>query len=266
MTKSGKPRTLKTAENTCQIIDALKQLEGAGVTELANFLDMSKGGVYNHLATLHEKELVVKNGDEYQLSGHFFNFGEFVKHRNPLYNVGKDEIENLAQKTGESSHLMVEQFGKGFYYHKAQGQKGISRDFHLELLEEPDYLHWSSTGKAVLAMISEDRAREILEHRGMPKATEQTITEPDTLFEELETVRECGYAQNDEEQIRGVRAVGAPVTAQSGDVLGAISISGPTSRINDEKFTETYPKLVLQTKNVIEVNLETRSGQNPPSL
>lgn len=266
MSDDGGPRTLTTVERTCEILAALKELDGAGVTEIAEHIEMSKGGAYNHLATLHDQEFVVKMDDEYRLSGHFFNMGEYVKHRDPLYTVSRPVIDQLAEETGESAHLMIEQFGKGFYYHKAQGQKGISEEFHLNLLEETDYLHWSSTGKAVLAELSEERARSILKRQGMPKITEFTKTDPDELFKELEEVREQGYALNDEEQIRGARAVGAAITTYNDNVLGAISISGPTSRIDDEKFHETYPELVRRMKNVIEVNLETQDGQTVPEL
>lgn len=266
MTAADGPRTLQSVERACRILDALKELNGAGVTELANHLDMSKGGVYNYLATLHKQEYVVKTNEKYKLSGHMFNIGEHVKHQSSLYNVGKSEVDRLADDTGESAHLMVEQFGKGFYYHKAQGQKGISREYHLNLLEQPDYLHWSSTGKAVLAALPEERTREILRTRGMPEMTNHTITDLDTLLDELDDVREQGYAQNDEEQIPGVRAVGAAVTNHDGEVLGAISISGPTSRIGDEKFHEEYPELIMRSKNVIEVNMETRDSQQTPTL
>jgi DNA-binding IclR family transcriptional regulator len=265
MDEPNTSRTLKTAERTIEVLKALKELDGAGVTELADHLDMSKGGMFNHLATLHKRELVGKTDNTYHLSSHFFNFGEYVKHQNPLYTVGRAQVDELAERTGESTHLMVEQFGKGFYYHKAQGQKGISQDYHQDLLEEPDYLHWSSTGKAVLAEMSEEHVRAILDREGMPELTGQTVTDPSELLAELETIRERGYAQNDEEQIPGVRAVGAAVTTEN-TVLGAISVSGPTTRITDEKFTETYPELVLETKNVIEVNIETKGGQETPTL
>jgi DNA-binding IclR family transcriptional regulator len=264
MDRDDGPRTLKSIERSCRIVNLLKELDGARVTELTDHLDMSKGGVYNHLATLKDQEFVLKEGDEYRLSSHFFNLGEYVKHRNPLYKVGKEEVVNLAEETGESTHLMVEEFGKGFYYHKTRAQKGIAQEYHLNLMEEPDYLHWSSTGKAVLAEMPESRVREILDDRGMPKITERSITDQEELLAELQKTRDRGYALNDEEQIRGVRAVGTAVTDRGDNVVGAISVSGPTSRIDDEKFYDIYPDLVLQTKNVIEVNMETRGGQNVP--
>ena len=259
------PRTLTTVERTCRLLDTLKELEGAGVSELADHLGMSKGGVYNHLATLHEHQFVVRTDEGYELGAKLFNVGQFVKHRSRLYNVAKSEVEKLAEETGECAHLMVEQFGRGIYYHKAIGGEGIAQEYHIELLEEPDHLHWSSSGKALLAELPEERVREIAAEHGLPRMTDHTITDVDELLGELAEVREQGYAQNDEEQIRGARAVGSAVTHRD-EVLGSISVSGPTSRIDDEKFHETYPRLVTQLTNVIEVTLETRDGQARPEL
>jgi DNA-binding IclR family transcriptional regulator len=264
MDSDRSPRTLKTVEKTCEILDALKEVEGAGVTELADRLDMSKGGVYNHLATLHDQQYVVKNGDQYELSHRFFNLGEFVKHRDPLYTAGRSEVDRLAKETGESAHLMVEQFGKGTYYYKAQSEKGISQEYHWNLLEETDYLHWTATGKAVMAELPEERIQEIVDTHGLPTMTEKTITELDHLFDELSKIREQGYALNDEEQIRGVRAIGAAVTNHEGVVLGAISVSGPTSRIGEDKFSSRYPELVMQAANIIEVTLDTQGSSFSP--
>lgn len=266
MTTDNNPRTLKTVENTCEILNALKELNGARLTELADHLGMSKGGVYNHLATLQNEEYVVKTGKEYKLSHRFFNMGEFVKHRNKLYSVGKSEVDKLAEETGESTHLMIEQFGKGTYYHKARGQMGISQDYHQNLLEETDYLHWTSTGKAILANMTKERVEEIVDQHGLPSMTENTITEISELFDELDEIRDRGFALNDEEQIRGVRAVGACVKDHQDDILGAISVSGPTSRISDEKFYDTYPELVMQTANVIEVACDTQGSDFNPDI
>lgn len=66
-----------------------------------------------------------------------------------------------------------------------------------------------------------------------------------------------GYAFNDEEEITGLRAVGAPVHASQGDVIGGISVSGPLSRIQEDRFREELPELVVEAANVIELNIDT---------
>jgi len=138
---------------------------------------------------------VVKTEEGYELSHRFFNMGHFVKHPNELYDAGRSEIDRLSEQTGETAHLMIEQFGKGIYYYETEGRKGLSQEWHRSLIEENDHLHWAATGKAVLANLSEYRVLEIIERHGLPKATENTITNPDRLFDELETVRERVRAQ-----------------------------------------------------------------------
>ncbi|MCO8265422.1 IclR family transcriptional regulator [Haloferax sp. AB510] len=264
MAEKKSPRTLSTVTRACEILNAIKELNGAGVTELANYVGLSKSGVYTHLATLHDSELVVKEDEEYNLSAKFYNFGNFVKHQSDFYNIGKPELERLADETGESTHLMVEQFGKGVYYHTSVGKNGIAHEYHRDLLENPDYLHWSAAGKAILAFMPEERAHKIVTEHGMPELTENTITDIDEFFEVATQIREQGYATNDGEQIRGTRSVGTAVTDSNDDVLGAISISAPTSRIDDDAFEKKYPEMIMQTANVIEVALETQKGPVTP--
>jgi len=95
---------------------------------------------------------------------------------------------------------------------------------------------------------------------GLPAQTENTITDHERLFEDLEGMRERGYAYNDdEEEIEGFRAVGAPIRDIDGRVRGSLSISGPASIMRDERFREELPERVSQSANVIEVNIDMNS-------
>lgn len=97
----------------------------------------------------------------------------------------------------------------------------------------------------------------IIDRHGLPGRTDRTITDRERLYEELETVRERGFARNDGEEVRGIRAVGAPILTGDDSVLGAISISGPESRLQGDRFEEELPTRVMSAANVIEVNLNT---------
>ncbi|MFB6184486.1 MAG: IclR family transcriptional regulator [Haloarculaceae archaeon] len=255
----GTPRTLKTVETTVEIIRELERQDGSTVTELAGRLDLSKGGVYNHLATLRQQRLVVKDGDTYRLGLHFQTLGEYVKYNTPLYSAGKDEIDDLAEETGEYAHLMAEEHGQGIHIYKASAERAVGDRYHQANLQRPDHLHYSSTGKAVLAHLPESKVDRIVDEHGLPRRTEHTITDRDELFAELERIRDRGYATNDEEEIPGLRAVGAPIKSSDGDVLGSISVSAPVSRLQGDRFETELPETVVQTANVIELNLETSS-------
>ncbi|MDG5775299.1 IclR family transcriptional regulator [Haloarculaceae archaeon H-GB2-1] len=259
MTTEDSPRTLKTVETTVEIIWELEKLDGATVTELSNRLDLSKGAVYNHLATLKQQHLVVQNDTTYNLSLHFQTLGEYVKHNTPLYNAGKQEIDRLAEETGEYAHLMAEEYGRGIHAYKASGENAVGKQYHLLNLEQPDHLHFTATGKSVLAYLDDEKVDWIIDEYGLPQQTENTITSRDELRDALASVREQGYAVNDEEEITGLRAVGAPIRDSDGDVRGAISVSAPISRLKGETFESELPEKVIQAANVIELNLETSS-------
>lgn len=254
------PRTLETVARACDVIEALEELDGAGVTELADYLGTSKSSMYTYLATLREKQLVVKAGDEYRLSLQFLYLGKTVRHSHPLYEHGKPQVDRLAADSGEYAHLMCEQHGLERNIYKAAGENAVGDEYHTMKQQKADYLHFTATGKAVLAHLPENRVNAIVDSYGLVRNTERTITDPDTLFEELETIRQRGYAINDEEEVTGIRAIGAPIKDEDGAVLGAISVSGPTGRIDGELISETLPDLVMRSANVIEANINMSSA------
>ncbi|WP_225308233.1 IclR family transcriptional regulator C-terminal domain-containing protein [Haloarcula sp. CBA1131] len=79
------------------------------------------------------------------------------------------------------------------------------------------------------------------------------MTTREALFDELEEIRERGYAFDREEKIQGLRCVAAPVTTKN-EIIGAISISGPASRFEGEVYEEELPSMVTRSANVIEIN------------
>jgi DNA-binding IclR family transcriptional regulator len=174
-----------------------------------------------------------------------------------LYNAGKEEIERLAQETEEYTHLVAEEHGQAIYLHEARGEHAVGEDHFSKRFETPTELHSSAYGKAILAHLSDDRIERVIDEYGLPARTENTVTTKQELYEELELIRERGFSLNDGEEIRGVRAVGVPIRETDGNVLGAISVSKPISRMGDKKFKEVMPEQVKSTANVIEINIET---------
>ncbi|MFP8953195.1 IclR family transcriptional regulator [Natrialbaceae archaeon A-arb3/5] len=259
---SDSPRTLQTSTTTLNVITALKQLNGATVTELATHLDLSKGGAYNHLATLHQNGFVIKNGNTYDISPRFILIGEHVRQENLLYQFGKEEIDKLVEDTGEYAQLVTEQHGVGIVLYLQRGEKAIGSDYPREMKRKPLGLHHTAAGKSILVGLPDDRVKEIVDQQGLRKRTPNTITDMDELFEELETVREQGYAQNVEEEVNGLRAIGSSIKGPDGNVLGAVSLSGPKSRMEGDRFEEEIPKKVMNTADVIEVNINMYTQSN----
>jgi len=256
MTKDTSPRILKTVNLTCEILQALKETDQSGVTELAEELNLSKGAVYNHLATLQENGLVVKEGTEYKLGLRLMNFGEYVKNRSIVFREGKQETEEIAAETGEYAHLMALQNGEGIHIHRAEGEKAVGDEYYHQSQADIDPLYYSATGKAALAFLDESEVEKILNQVSLTPITENTITDRYRLLDELAQIREQGFALNDEEQFLGLRAVGSPILDTDNQVLGAISVSGPASRISEERFKNALPKKIKEVSNIISINIK----------
>lgn len=255
--ESGGSRRIKTVDKTCDILATLKDLEGARISELAPHIDLSEGSIHTHLYTLQKNGYVKKVDNTYRLDFKLFTMGEHVRNRTKIYLVGRSEVDDLAEKTGEYVHLVVENNGKAIAIYEARGDNAVATEYHIRLREEPQGIHYSATGKAILAHLPDYRVEEIIENHGLKQATGNTITDRETLFEELGEIKGQGYSTNDEEEMLRLRTVAAPVRAHNGGVLGAVGVTAPTSRMKGETFHEEFPELVMQTANVIEVNLET---------
>lgn len=246
---------LKTVETAIEIIGALWELDECGVTDLAEHMCLPKSTVYTHLNTLREGGFVVKHDGNYQLSYKFLTLGEYVRNRSLLYNVAREEIDRLADRTGQYAHLVTEERGRGINLYKVRGETAVGDGYQAKKLQQADYLHLTASGKAILAQLPRSRVDAILDEHGLPARTEATITSREALHDQLSEIRERGYAYNDEEEVVGLRAVGAPIKRPDGAVLGSISISGPTSYITGTTFHEELPELVMSAANVVEVNI-----------
>lgn len=250
MTQSDGPRTVQAVEIALEVIDILHDHNGARITEIADELGRSKGTVHSHLRTLLDNDAVVKDGELYRLSLRHLEFGETVKNRLGFYDVVKDELDDLADDCGELAQFATEEHGHAVYLYKSSSENAVQT---ASSIGKREYLHCISLGKAILAHQPRKRVGEIVDHHGLPKFTDQTIASREQLFTELEEIRERGYAFDNEEKIEGLRCVAAPVES-SDEVLGAVSVSGPSSRMTGDRFREELPNKVLRSANVIEIN------------
>ncbi|WP_082146812.1 helix-turn-helix domain-containing protein [Halostagnicola sp. A56] len=112
-TPGGRGKTIQSVESALDVVEVIRQKERAGVTEIANELDRSKSTVHHYVTTLVKHDYLDKVDGEYQLSLRFLTLGGQVRERERLYHLGKDDVEELAQETGEQTRLIVERNGSG---------------------------------------------------------------------------------------------------------------------------------------------------------
>jgi DNA-binding IclR family transcriptional regulator len=244
---------VKAVSRVVSILDALQQKNEAGVTELAEEIDLTKGTVHSYLASLEEHDFVTSEGGTYSLGHGTLQYGGWVLEQNRFYAQAIDHVRTLADRTGEIAALSIEEHGKNVYLAPMRGEEAINLDVRLG---DRLPMHCVGSGKAILAMLPEERIHAIVDEYGLPSYTSNTITEIDRLLAELENIRERRVAFDNEERIEGVRSVAAPVVNDETDeVYGAITVSGPKGRMKGEWYSEELPEYVRDTAREISINL-----------
>ncbi|UHQ96320.1 IclR family transcriptional regulator [Natrinema halophilum] len=250
------PRSIKAIQTTGKIINALESQNGAGVTELANLLNVSKGTIHTHLNTLRRDGFVTKDEQTYYLSLQFLKLGESARQRYDFSDILSREVEELANDLDVRAQVLVSEGGKGVCLYVSSGPNAMKQSLTTG---EFDHLHYTAAGKAILAHLPEERVSDILDQHGLPAPTENTITDRDKLFEDLEKTRQRGYSVNREEKIPGLVGIGVPFRNKDGCVLASISVAVPSSEVTGTNRETEIANRVRQCKNKAEVNLRLSS-------
>lgn len=242
---------VRTTARSFDIIETLRELDGARLTEISAHLDLPDSTVHNHLRTLVQRGYVVRTENTYRVSLRFLELGEYARSRRKIYEVAKPEVDELAAETEESANLLVEEDGLGVCVYNAQAGDAIPLDMYPG---KHVVLHATALGKAILAYLPESKVERIFDERGLLARTPETIVNRDELLAELETVREQGFAVDDEERVRGVRCIAVAIKSETGQVIGAISVSGPASHIDSDLRDRLVDEL-RRAKNIVELKL-----------
>lgn len=243
---------VRTTEKTLALIEELMDRGPCGVTELADGMEIGKSAVHNHLTTLRKHGYVLKSGDEYQFGLKFLEIGGFTRKSMEFYQIAEPEVKSLADETGELANLLVEEQGLGVYLMRSKGKEAVDLDTYAGLRT---HLHTTALGKAILAHLPESRVEEIVDQHGLKQKTPRSIVSREELFTVLEDIRDRGYAIDDGERLKGLSCVAAPVMDSSDEVLGAISVSAPASRVSDDDLHGELSERVLSSANVVELNI-----------
>lgn len=225
----------KTTAMSLRIVDAIEELDGATLSEIADYMDLSSSTLYTHLNTLEGFGYVTEAGGEYHLGMKLFHFGEIARYRDERYRLAKEKAFELADVTNEEVNFAVEENGRSIILfdetnNPASEGYQVGRYF---------YMHNSASGKAMLAEFDEDRREAVLDRWGLPRETENTIVDREELRTELERTRERGYAVNDQEALEGLRSVAVSVDDPNGGVFGSLDVSGPPYRLPaDEELAD----------------------------
>ena len=244
---------MKSIVKMMAIIDCFSTLQRKlSVTEISNKTKIPRGTVHRIVRTMRDLGLVEqeRQRDQYRLGMKLFELGTTVLANMELHREAKSSVEALTKISGESVHLSVFDGVNSTVINRTDPEG--KRANTLFVLESSP-AHATSSGKAALAFQS-DAAIERFISLGLRKISPNTITDPTLLRMEIETIRERGYAVDNEELTPGTMCVGAPIRNASGRVFAAISVSGPPRHFSPERI-EFFSRLVTHYAGAISAQM-----------
>jgi IclR family transcriptional regulator, acetate operon repressor len=210
------------ADRTARLLALVIERSPRTVAEMIAACDASEDDVRFALAALERHGLVTWDADERQVR--FAHAGHPAR---DLSEAARPAMRRLADESGETVNLMVRSTAGAEAIAQVDGRHvlGVSSWIGREV---PD--HCSAAGKVFLAF-GASAPRAPLERR-----TARTIVHPEQLERELAAVRENGFAAIVDELEMGLAAVAAPIRDGGGNVVGALSVAGPTARLGPSRL------------------------------
>lgn len=239
---------VSTTRKTFAILEVLREEEGLSIAEITRRTDLTKSTVYRHLKTLAEMEYVIERDGEYYIGLQLLEIAEQPRNREPGYTIAQRKVFELGKETDERPMFLVEENFEGVYLHRYDSPSNT-------MVGERRPLHALASGKVILSEFDDEKVEAYIEEKGLEAYAKNTLTEEKALFEELETIREQGFALNDEEYMDGLFGVAVPVYTPDDEFLGALGLFGPRSRFTEEYIHEGIVDLLRDKAGEIKVTL-----------
>jgi len=214
-----------------------------GISELANLTELSLSTVHRIVQSLVEMDMLQQSqtNGKYSLGGMAVTLGRRALHLRGLDIQAYPALFSLVHATGEGANLGGLVQGKIVYIQRVFGTHPLRTDFPVGT-DAP--AHCSAIGKAILTF-SDEKVIEFCLQTDFSAPTRYTISDRNSLLNELNITRERGYSLDQEELIEGITCIGAPIFFE-GHVVAAVAIQAPTVRMTADKI-KTYAPQVIQT-------------------
>jgi IclR family acetate operon transcriptional repressor len=234
------PGSVQALDRGLALLEIIAQADGLSLTGIAQRAGIAASTAHRILATLKAAGFVQCDETRgcYLIGVKAFKVGSAFLRNRKLVDVARGVMRDLMTASGETTSLGIENDGYVVFVSQLESHHAI-RAFHRPGALGP--MHATSLGKAILAGLPEAEVRKILHRVGLPRFTESTLVDPQALLADLAQARRRGWAVDDQEKADGMRCAGAPVFNEHGEVIGALSVSGPTVRITHERLGELGP-------------------------
>ena len=221
-------------QSVARAIEILKCFEGSselGVTEISKLIGLHKSTVYGLISTLETYQLLEqdKTTGKYRLGVELFRLGSHVN--TDLRGIVSPFLDKLVSICGETVNFVVPDGDCVVYLDKKESPHSMRI---ATAMGQREPMYRTATGKAILARLPFEDAMNILRHCDYQRMTSNTLLSAEAVMTELREIRRLGYAMDREELEYGLICLGVALLDSRGRPVGAISISGPAVRMQEE--------------------------------
>jgi len=229
----------KETKSSIQVIERMMSLLGAlarhttpvNLKQLATETRLHPSTAHRILSVMVDNRLVDRiEPGTYRLGIHLLVLGSLVKSRISVRQEALPHMQVLHQELGETVNLSVRHDDEVVYIERTAGSNSMMRVVQIIGARAP--LHITAVGKLFLAEDGAEKCVDYARRTGLPRFTENTLTDADTLSKELEKIRRQGYAVDSEEAEKGVSCIGAGIYNDDGRLVAGLSVSAPSDRLD----------------------------------
>src|SRR5690606_18161650 len=227
-----------SVDSALTVLEAVAENPGVGVTRLAELTGKTKSQVFRLLYTLEARGYLVKDAESssYNLGYQTILLGEAAKRQTDLVRLALPIMKELTEETSETSHLIIRDGLHSLCVAIVEGPLPV-RLYARVGRRGP--LHAGGGSKVMLAYAPDDVIEQVLSSE-LERHTDATITDRSELEEVLEQIRRDGYHVAISDVDEGAFSVAAPIRDHLGNVVAAVTVAGPETRLT----AESGPRLV----------------------
>lgn len=212
------------------------------ISKISNKTGINISTVHRIINTLVKLGYVEQNQEgHYQLGLHTYELADIINEDFNIKKLARPYMEEIVESCNETCNLVILENNEVVYVDQVESNNMV-RMFARPGSRGPAYC--TGSGKALLAFQDYEEIDDYLSEKRLKPYTENTITNPEKLKEELLEIRKRGYALDLEEMEKGVRCIAAPIIGRDEKLLGAISVSGPSTRISLDYLNKQLVPLV----------------------
>ena len=240
--EQGAVAVVQSVDRALSVLEILAAQGEAGVTEVAAELGVHKSTAFRLVAALENRGFVEQLADrgKYRLGFGVVRLAGAAAAQLDIARQGRPVCETLAADLEETVNVAILDGDRAVNVSQARGPAALSTH---NWVGQGTPLHTTSSGKVLLAH-APDAVRKGVLSRELPRFTAATITGPELLQQDLDRIVEQGWGATVEEYENGLNAVAAPVRNAAGDVVAAISVSGPSFRLDPEDYPKVARRVV----------------------